>query len=349
MNLGADVYYSITDGLLYPRPVVSTTGYTSLTSNIGSMDNLGVELTLGGRILDGPVKWDMSGNLSWSRNKLISLLEGTDTIVVEDSQLYGGNKHALMLGKPVSAWYMLKMDGIYQYDDEVPAVLYAKGVRAGDVKYFDKDGNGDINDNDRVYCGKATPDFFGGINSSWSWKGLELSVFCQYSVGAKVFSAWKGCGQEGTEHLGLSSGTVTADNGKETRQYFNVSKKAATEYWKGPGTSNTMPRPIIAGLHTDWSCDYNILTSTRYLEDASYFRIKNITLSYNLPGKWLEKVKIGGLRVYATVDNAITFTKYEGYDPEASMNASPAHAKYATDFGYEPMMRSFVFGFDLKF
>lgn len=349
MNLGADVFYSITDGLLYARPVVATTGYTSRTSNIGVMDNLGVEVSLGGRILDGPVKWDLSGNLSWSKNRLVSLLEGTDIIVVEDGQLYGGNKHALIIGQPVSAWYMLRMDGIYQYDDEVPALLYAKGVRAGDIKYYDKNGDGDISDDDRIYCGKATPDFFGGITSNVSWKGLELSMFFQYSFGGKVFSAWKGCGQEGTEHLGLSSGTVTDDNGKECKQFFNLSRKAATEYWRGPGSSNTMPRPILAGLHTGWSCDYNILTSTRYLEDASYFRIKNITLAYNLPSKWLEKVKIGGVRVFATVDNAFTFTKYEGYDPEASMSGGPAAAKYATDFGYEPMMRSYIFGVDIKF
>lgn len=349
MNIGTDVFYSLTDGLLYPRPVVASTGYTSLTSNIGSMDNVGVEASVSGRVFDGPFKWDLSGNISWSRNRLISLLENTDIIVVEDSNLYGGNKHALILGKPVSAWYMLRMDGIYQYDDEVPSILYNKGVRAGDVKYYDKDGDGDISDNDRIYCGKATPDFFGGLSSSMTWKGLELNLFCQYSVGAKVFSAWKGCGQEGTESLGLSSGSVTTDDGKTVTQFFNVSKKAATEYWKGPGTSDTMPRPIATGLHTGWSCDYNILTSTRYLEDASYFRVKNITLAYNIPGRILERAKISGLRVYATVDNAYTFTKYEGYDPEASMTAGPAAAKYATDFGWEPMMRSYLFGIEIKF
>jgi len=349
MNLGTDVFYSVTEGLLYPRPVVSTTGYTSLTSNIGTMDNFGVEATLGGRIFDGPVKWDLSGNFSWSRNRLLSLLDKTPIIIVENAKLYGGNKHALIVGKPVSAWYMLRMDGIYQYDSDVPEKLYAKGVRAGDVKYYDLDNNGDIDDNDRVYCGKATPDFFGGVTSNLSWKGLELNVFCQYSVGGKVFSAWKGCGMEGTESLGLSSGSVTTDKGKSVVQYYNVSKKAATEYWRGPGTSNSMPRPVITGLHTGWDYDYNILTSTRYLEDASYFRIKNITLAYNFPGRWLEKAHVSGLRIYATVDNAYTFTKHEGYDPEASMSAGPASATYATDFGYEPMMRSFLFGLDIKF
>lgn len=349
MNFAADLFYSLTDGLLYARPVVAATGYTSLTNNIGSMDNIGVETTLGEKVFDGPFKWDLSVNFSWSRNRLISLLDNTDIIVVESAKLNGGNKHALIIDKPVSAWYMLRMDGIYQYDTEVPEKLYAKGVRAGDVKYFDADGNGDIDDNDRIYCGKATPDFFGGITSSMSWKGLELNVFCQYSVGGKIFSAWKGCGMEGTESLGLSSGSVTTDEGKSVVQYYNVSKKAATGFWRGPGTSNTLPRPTITGLHTGWEYDYNILTSTRYLEDASYFRIKNITLAYNLPGRWLEKASIAGLRVYATIDNALTFTRYEGYDPEASMSAGPASSTYATDFGYEPMMRSFLFGIDIKF
>ena len=109
-----------------------------------------------------------------------------------------------------------------------PEKLYAKGVRAGDVKYFDVNKDGDIDyDNDRMITGKATPDFFGGLTSSFSWKGLELNIFCQYSIGGKIFAAWKGAGQEGTEHLGQSSGSVVGDNAKSYTQYFNVSEYAA--------------------------------------------------------------------------------------------------------------------------
>jgi len=348
-----DAFYSRTDDLLYNKPVHATTGYTSLTSNIGSINNVGVELTVGGRVIDREFKWDLSGNFSWGKNSLVKLLDGTDIIVVADSQLYGGNKHALIVGQPISTWYMLKAKGIYQRDEDVPATLYEKGVRAGDMIYEDISGpagkpDGMIDDYDRQICGKATPDFFGGITSNMSWKGIDLTIFCQYSVGGKIFSAWKGAGQEGTEHLGLSSGKVTIDGGEVT-SYFNVSEYAALNYWRGEGTSNTVPRPLLAGAHKGFAWDYNILTSTRFLEDASYFKVKTITLGYNFPQKWMDRAKMAGLKVYFTVDNAFTFTKYSGYDPEVSMNAGPAHAKYGTDFGYQPTMRSYMFGVQFKF
>jgi hypothetical protein len=181
-----------------------------------------------------------------------------------------------------------------------------------------------------------------------SWKGIDLTVFCQYSVGGKIFSAWKGAGQEGTDHLGLSSGSVNID-GASVTSYFNVSEYAALNYWRGEGTSNTVPRPLLAGAHKGFAWDYNILTSTRFLEDASYFKVKTITLGYNFPQKWMDRARMGGVKVYFTVDNAFTFTKYSGYDPEVSMNAGPAHAKYGTDFGYQPTMRSYMFGVQFKF
>ena len=343
-----DGYYSRTDDLLYAKPVHATTGWTSLTSNIGSIDNKGIELNVGGRIIDREFKWDLSGNFSWGKNRLIKLLDDTDIIVVSHSSLYGGNKHALIIDQPISTWYMLKSQGIYQRDEDVPEKLYKKGVRAGDVIYEDISGDGDINDDDRQICGKATPDFFGGITSNMSWKGIDLNIFCQYSVGGKIFSAWKGAGQEGTEHLGLSSGSVTIDGASAT-SYFNVSEYAALNYWRGEGTSNSVPRPLLAGAHTGYSVDYNILTSSRFLEDASYFKIKTITLGYNFPQKWMDRVRMEGIKVYFSVDNAFTFTKYSGYDPEASMSTGPASAAYGTDFGYQPTMRSYMFGVQFKF
>lgn len=351
MTVNLDAYYSRTDDLLYNKPVVSTTGFTSMASNIGSLYNAGFELNLGGRVIDREFKWDLSANVSWSRNELTSLLDETDKIIVGTSTLYGGNKHALIIGQPISTWYMLRMDGIYQTDAEVPKKLYDKGVRAGDVRYHDLNGDGDVTDDDRMICGKATPDVFGGLNSTMTWKGLELNIFCQYAIGGQVFAGWKGCGQEGTEHLGLSSGTVTNDDGSTSLQFFNVSRDAALNYWKGPGTSNTIPRPLYSNndVHTGWSPDYNILTSSRYLEDASYFKIKTITLGYNLPDKWMRKIGVDGIKVYFTVDNAFTFTRYSGYDPEVSISSAPASADYGYDFGYQPALRSFLFGVKFRF
>ena len=351
MNLQVDAFYSRTDDLLYNKPVIGTSGYTSLASNIGVIENVGVEVTLGGTIIQsGDWKWDMNGNFSWSRNRLVKLLDDQDIIFVDSSNLYGGNKHAIITGQPISTWYTLKAEGLYQDDSEVPAKLYAKGVRAGDVKYYDVNGDGDIDyNNDRMITGKATPDFFGGLNTSLSWKGLELNVFCQYSIGGKIFAAWKGAGQEGTEHLGQSSGSVKGDDAKDYTQYFNVSEYAALHYWKGPGTSNTIPRPTVSGMHTGWDVDYNILTSDRFLEDASYFKFKTITLSYRLPQKWMDRLKMQGVKVFLTVDNALTLTKYDGYDPEVTKDAGPAAANYGIDFGYQPTLRSFLAGVSVKF
>lgn len=351
MNLQVDAFYSRTDDLLYNKPVIGTSGYTSLSSNIGVIENVGVEVSLGGTIIKtGDWKWDMNGNFSWTRNKLVKLLEDQDIIFVDASNLYGGNKHAIITGQPISTWYTLKAEGLYQDDSEVPEKLYAKGVRAGDVKYRDLNGDGDIDyNNDRMITGKATPDFFGGLNTSVSWKGLELNVFCQYSIGGKIFAAWKGAGQEGTEHLGQSSGSVKADDAKDYTQYFNVSEYAALHYWKGPGTSTTIPRPTVSGMHTGWDVDYNILTSDRFLEDASYFKFKTITLSYRLPQRWMDRLKMQGVKVFLTVDNALTLTKYDGYDPEVTKDAGPAASNYGIDFGYQPTLRSFLAGVSFKF
>ena len=160
--------------------------------------------------------------------------------------------HAIAIGEPLSSYYMLRMDGIYQRDDEVPAKLYAKGVRAGDVRYYDANGDGDISPEDRVLCGKAIPDFYGGITSDFSYKGFDLSIFAQYSVGGKIMAGWRGVGSEGTEHMGSSFSSIKVpDRSELVVQFYNISKAAATTYWRGEGTSGTMPRMISGnGVHS---------------------------------------------------------------------------------------------------
>jgi TonB-linked SusC/RagA family outer membrane protein len=353
LALNIDGFYQKTTDLLYRKPVFSTTGNTSIESNIGSLANKGLELGLNGKILTGDFKWNMGINFSYVKNELLSLIDGVDEYIVpaEGSNLLGGAMHILKKGEPVSSYYMLKMNGIYQYDEDVPAKLYAKGVRAGDIIYDDYDRDGDITDADRQLTGKATPDFFGGITSGMSYKGFDLSVFAQYAIGSKILAVWKGMnGTEGTEHLGIGfTSTIKTGQGETTEQFFNISKEAATHYWDGPGTSNAMPRPVRRGTHTGYTYDYNVLPSTRYLEDASYFKIKTVTLGYTLPKGLLQKVKISSLRVYLSADNLFTFTKYSGYEPEASYTGTPGAANYGIDFGMQPTLRTFLAGISFKF
>lgn len=346
-----DAFYARTTGLLYNTSTIATSGYSSQTVNIGKLENQGVEFMLNGQIFDREFKWNMMGNISYIKNRLLSLDGSLYMNVINGGANTGRTMHALIVGKPVSAYYMLRHDGLYQKDEEVPTKLYAKGVRAGDSKFYDYDGDGDITDGDRMYVGKVTPDFYGGVTSTMNWKNFDLTIFCQYSVGGKILAAWKGAGGvEGTETLGLTSSMANMTKNGSTisaSQYYNISKYAANHYWRGEGTSNTVPRPTIAGTFTGGYG--NNLVSTRYLEDASYFKFKTITLGYNLPNNWLAKVGVKGMRVYASLDNFFTLTKYDGYDPEFSYQSSPTGNAYGSDFGEEATLKSFIIGTNINF
>nr|MDE6490009.1 SusC/RagA family TonB-linked outer membrane protein [Muribaculaceae bacterium] len=340
--------------LLYSKPVLAATGYTSIPSNIGTLENRGLELALTGKIFTGEFNWTLSGNISFIKNKLVKLIDGSDMIVMgAANDKVGGSMHALINGQPLSTYYMLRMDGIYQRDDEVPAKLYAKGVRAGDVRYFDANNDGDITEDDRINVGKAAPDFYGGITSNFSYKGFDLSIFGQFSVGGKIMAGWRGVGSEGTEHMGSSFSSIKVkDSNEPVVQFYNISKAAATTYWRGEGTSDKMPRMIYGdGVHSGYTNGngYNGQTSTRFLEDGSYFKLKSITLGYTLPRSVLRKLNIDNLRVYMTADNLLCLTKYSGYDPEVSYTADPSSTGYGSDFGLQPIMRTFIWGLNLTF
>lgn len=354
LTVTADYFDQRTTNLLYNMPIYATSGFSSVASNIGVLQNRGFELSA--KYLAVQTKeltWDVGFNLSFINNKLRSLYEGVDQYVVPASgnSSLGGVIHALIKGKPIGAYYMLRQVGIYQYDSEVPQTLFDKGVRAGDVHYEDVNKDGDINDDDRQYVGSAMPNFFGGITSDLQWKGIELNIFSQFSKGGKVFASWRGPnGATGTEQMGnaLSTAIKTPD-GRTTEQYYNVSAASYYDYWRGPGTSNTMPRPIRQGAFSGYQFGYNVLTSTRFLEDGSYFRIRTVTLAYNLPERMLKKTGFAGLRFYFTADNFLTFTKYSGYDPEQSFVFSPGDANYGVDYGHQPVLRNYIVGINLKF
>lgn len=353
LNFSVDVFKQRTTDLLYNRPVQATSGFTTIASNIGTIENNGIELAISGKVFSNKFKWDLGGNISFVKNKIVSLIDNTDFLIVPSSgsNLFGGQMHALINGQPVSTWYMFQQTGIYQNDADVPSKLYAKGVRAGDVIYTDVNEDGDITDADRMNVGKAIPDFFGGLTSNFSYGGFELNIFAQFSVGNQVMAAWRGVnGTEGTDHLGNAFSNTRLLDGTTVEQFFGIRKAVATNYWNGPGSSNTTPRPVRRGVHTGYgNAGYNFLTSTRFLEDASNFRLRTVTIAYNVPSKIIKIKSITGVRVFVSVDNLFTITKYSGYDPEQSLENSPGHPNYGVDFGLQPTLRTFLFGLNVKF
>ena len=286
-----DAYLKNTGNLLYNMPMHATSGQTSMLANIGSMRNYGVEFTLNTHADLGPVHWSSSFNIAHNKNKLTKLLN--DDIVAI------GSNHALKVGEEVGSFYLLRFDGIYQYDGEVPTPLYNEGVRAGDIKYFDKDGNGLINDDDRVMTGSPNPDFSGGWNNSFEWNGLNLSIFFTYSYGADVYAQW----MTGPTRMG---------------NYQGLMQEWCDNRWTGPGSTNAYPRAIYS-YHGN-----NSKASTYYLQDASFIKLKSVMLSYSLPQKWTDAMKMKAARVFIQGENLALFSKYRGWDPEISTSLDPS-------------------------
>jgi len=317
LSITADIYNKDTRNLLYSKPTMATTGYSTYTCNIGAMNNRGLELTLAANAGGRDFRWRGDFNISFVKNKLTQLLDDNDVITPDSF-------HGLKVGEEVGSFYMIKMLGIYQHDEDVPQYLYEnEGVRAGDVIFDDYNEDGKIDANDRQFVGSANPNFSGGFNNTFTFRNFELSAFITYSYGNKVYEYWTG---------GLRLG-----NGN-----WPQLKSVCESRWTGPGTTNTTPRAI-------YSCTWNStrFVNTRFLHDASYARLRSVTLGYNIPSRFLKKAKIDALRVYLQGDNLFVLTPWPYLDPEVSVSSNAA--TYGYDWLNPSQPRTFLIGVNLKF
>lgn len=308
-----DYFVKKTEDLLYAVPVYQTSGFTTRIANIGSMENRGHEFTFSSVNIDKKLKWSTNFNISFIRNKVVSLV-GNSPITV-------GGWNAIVPGQPLGTFYGYKQLGIYQNLSEIPTQLQAAGVRPGDIKFEDLDNNNIINSGDLQVIGSSQADFSGGLTNTFKYGGFDLSILNTFSVGNEIAAGWR----TGLDHMGASNYGMLKDNYEKR--------------WTGPGTSNTVPRATKGGN--------NIRNSTYYLEDGSFFRIKNITLGYTLPSNLMKQLGVSQARIFTSVNNLLTITKYSGYDPEASMGLD------ARSFGIDnlvtPQPRSFMLGLNVNF
>ena len=322
LSVTVDLFNKDTQNLLYNKPTMVSTGYTSQMCNIGAMNNKGIEIALAANAGKNHFRWHADFNISVIRNKLTKLLDDNEIITPSGF-------HGLKVGEEVGSFYMVKMLGIYQHDEDVPEYLYEnEGVRAGDVIYEDISGpdgvpDGKIDANDRQFVGSANPKFSGGFNNTFSWKGLELGVFLTYSYGQKIYEYWTG---------GLRLG-----NGQ-----WPQLRSVCENRWTGPGTTNTTPRAIYGQT---WNSTKFV--NTRFLHDASYLRIRSVSLGYNFPSRLLQKAKIDALRIYFQADNLYVFTPWPYLDPEVSVSSNAA--TYGYDWLNPGQPRTFSLGFNIKF
>lgn len=301
INLTFDAYVKNTDKMLVPMAVPVTTGYSDVTVpyiNAGKMQNKGWELTINTNNLTGKFKWSTSFNISYNRNKVVSI---NDTIPMPTGSI-GLNYYLSILqaGVPVNEFYGYVTNGLFQTMAQVndhavqtPGNDPYNRTSPGDIRFKDLNNDGVINDKDRTFIGNPNPPFIFSMDNHFSYKGFSLDVFLQGVAGNKIFNA----NRLYTECMYTAFNQTTA----------------VLNRWTGPGTSNSMPRAVYNDPNN------NSRPSTRYIENGSYLRIKNVTLSYTIPKRELKSFFMRSARIYVSAENLYTFTKYSGFDPEVGV------------------------------
>lgn len=299
-DLKVDWYRKLTSNMLMNVPVSMVTGYSSMTENVGKMSNTGIEVEVGGDIIQNLAgfRWTLNGNFAWNKNRLEKLYDGAEEF------MNSGVAVKYQVGKPVGSFYMPRFAGVNPAN--------------GDALWYDKEGKvtDEFNEENAVFLGKSYyAPWNGGFTSTFSYKGLSLSAFFNWVSGKYIMN---------------NNRFFIENTGLDYVQAYNQSKKMLRR-WKQPGDVTDIPR---ANQTTQ-------INSDQWIDDASFLRLKNVTLSYNLPQAWLKYTKVlRNVRVYAQGQNLITWTKFEGFDPEDDANLT---------LGRYPTSRQFTFGLDVTF
>lgn len=325
-----DYFIKDTKDLLLSRPYPITTGWSSIMQNVGKVKTTGHELSLYSRnIVKKNFQWNTSFNISFIDNKVTKLGQNAKG---EYEGFNTGTRSRIEVGYPVSSFYVIKATGIYQNDSDVPKKLFEQGVRAGDVIYEDLNKDGEITAADKQMYKSGSPKAYGGLSNSFSFYGFDAELNLQFSLGNWMYTYWK-------ETDGAANGG---------RSNYGIMKEQYTNRWTPDNKHNDPMYPRFIYGNT-LAGAYNTQSGTsRWLQDASYLRIKSLSVGYTLPNHLTKKILIDRLRVYFNVENLFTFTKYDGYDPEVEYSPSSV-AERSVDFLTVPQLRSFTFGINVSF
>ncbi len=324
LNVNFDFYVKTTKDWLVQPPVLATVGTGAPYINGGDVKNTGVELGLSWNDHIGNVNYFVNVNGAYNKNK-VGNIPNEDGIIHGEggSVLYdnSGEFYRASNGEPIGYFWGYKTAGIFQNQQEINdwiaagnGVLQAD-VKPGDVKYYDVNHDGLINDNDKVNLGNGMPKFTYGFSLGLDWKGLDFSVTANGQAGNKIVQSYR------------NVGTTTANY-----------TTAILDRWTGEGTSNKIPRV------TNTNVNYQF--SDLFIQDGDFLRISNVTLGYDF-AKLIRSKYISQARLYFQIQNALTFTKYDGMDPE--IGYGNVGWVSGIDYGYYPRPRTFLFGVNLKF
>jgi len=298
VELEADYYNKQTEDLLLNVNLPSTSGYTSYTQNLGKLENKGFEFGLNTHNLTGTFKWSTDFNIAFNRNKITDI----------EGQIIENDIARAMEGEPVGVFYTVDYAGVEPEN--------------GDALFYDSEGNktSTYSSDYRKIVGDPNPDFTGGLTNTFSYRGLSLRVFMQFSQGNDVY-------RSGGRFVNNNMGSVW------NQQVGQLDR------WQEPGDITDVPQ---ARLTTNGSQH-----SSRYIEDGSYLRFKNITLGYNLPKSLIKGAGLSKVRIYAQAQNWFTITDYKGNDPEVTSNGT-ANIGQGITFLEAPTPKMLMFGIDLS-
>lgn len=320
LTFGFDYFKKTTSGMLMDQPIPRYVGKGAPMANAGEMENSGLEFELSFKNNIGAFNYYINGNASLLSNKLIKLGNESGEAIYENAGASGVGPYIKgQNGEVYPYFYGYKTDGILQNQAEANAynAAYGRNAQPGDVRFVDVDGNDVIDDNDRVKIGKGMPDWTFGLNLGGDWKNFDLNAFFQGSLGNDVFDF-------------STRGDIPAMN----RPAWILDR------WTGEGTSNKLPRLTNANPNGNWA------SSDLYIKDGSYLRLKNLQLGYTLPATISQRVSISKLRLYVAGENLLTFTGYDGFDPEL---ASGNYFTIGVDKGIYPQARTISFGANITF
>jgi TonB-dependent starch-binding outer membrane protein SusC len=352
LQFSMDVYKNTGEDLLLSVAIPPTTGYTSQIQNLGSTTNSGIEFQINATPVTGNFIWTTNFNISFNKNKVESL--GGISQLERNSGWQGSdgvNDYLVKVGQPTGLMYGFVTDGYYGINDfdfnsttrayTLKAGIPANGVygvpQPGMLRWKDVNGDGTITaDGDRTVIGDANPDFIGGWNNMFQYKGFDMSVFVNFVVGNDIYNANK---------------IEWTDGAFPNLNMLNTMKNRWTNI-DGSGNIVTDPKQLEL-----LNANASIWTPVRVqrwwlhswaIEDGSYFRINNITLGYTLPKNISEKAKMSNLRFYATVNNLATFTEYSGYDPDVTARRADPLTP-GVDFAAYPRARTWLLGLNVTF
>ena len=336
LNITADFFIKNTKDLLLAQSLAHVTGFSSQYQNIGKIQNKGIELNISSvNIQNRKFTWQTDFNISFIRNELKALQPGNTTMYSRTGfhSDFTNYDYIATIGSSLGAIYGYEFDGVYQNSDfnTTPdgKLILKPGVTnnshygtvvPGVVKYKDQNGDGDITTADRTVIGNTIPKWYGGISNSFSYQGIDLNIMFQFNYGNDIYNATRLY--------------ATMSMNERTNQLAEVADR-----WTATNASTKVPSAKGYVKNELYS---------RYVEDGSFLRLKNVTLGYTLPAKWTKKAFISKLRVYGSAQNLFCISGYSGYDPEVStMSGNPMTP--GVDWGAYPKSKVITFGLDIQF